>query len=129
MKRTAFLLTSLALGFGAAVPSFAEPPPIGEMVHAGTQAIVCLKDVAGDTYKGLSKASEVKPRLDALFAEKVCGIIVIPVNLNVIEVKKVGYIATDLSDPASHDDVYSLTAGTQDDHVYVLWAETSVPSI
>ena len=117
----------------AALPraALADPPPLGNIIHAGTQGIACLKDVAADVYKGVTKASEVKPRLDALFDQKTCAIIVIPIDLTVTAVKQVGSITTDLSADQSTDDVYSLTATPTDksDSIFILWAETQPPII
>lgn len=119
----------IILGF--AWKAKADPPATGTIIQAGTQGIVCLKDVAADTYKDVTKASEVKPRLDALFAAKTCAIIVIPIDLTVTAVAEVGSIETDLSASKEKDDVYSLTAAPPDKSgaVYVLWAETAPPSV
>lgn len=133
-RRTYVVLA--AIGVALIVLAFArvakaDPPATGTIISAGTQGIVCLKDVGPDAYKDVAKASQVKPRLDALFEAKTCGIIIIPIDLTVTDVKQVGTIETDLSATKETDDVYSLTATPADKSgaVYVLWAETAPPTI
>lgn len=126
--KTLLVFCTAVLLFGGSAK--AEPPPIGSVLHAGTSGIFCLKDVAAEVYGGLTKASEVKPRLDAQMANDTCAIIEIPVDGVISEQAKVGEILTDFSAHPETDDVWSFKITLQNgSSLWALWAETQPPSI
>jgi hypothetical protein len=105
--------------------AFAQPPEAGGTVNQGTPGIYCLKDVLATAYAGVTKASQVKPKLDDLFDKNICKITALPVPMTVSAVTKLGTVETDLSDNVELQDVYVLTLDYQDVHFWVLWAEKS----
>ena len=105
--------------------AIAQPPEAGGTVNQGTPGIYCLKDVLQDAYVGVTKASQVKPKLDELFDKNVCKITALPVSMTVSAVTKLGTVETDLSDQVEIQDVYVLTLDYDGVHFWVLWAEKS----
>lgn len=127
-------ILTVALGMGllllmGAARSLASPPEVGDVIHAGTNGIFCLKDVAAEVYKGSTRASEVKPKLDEQMDSKTCDIVTIPVDGTISKVERVGTILTDFEAHPQTDNVYSLTISFLGQTMWVLWAETAPPSI